>query len=104
MTSNPLCKLTLFALACVLDVASLEAAPKSMYFDGAKYHVFDIIRMLPDTEPGGTAGYPLWEDARNDATTRSYNGLSGHLATIRSSEENAAASEPVRSRSSRRSR
>jgi hypothetical protein len=67
-----------------------------LYYDGTKYHVFDIIRMLPDTSEGGTAAYPLWEEARNDATTRSYNGHFGHLATIRSAEENAAASEPVR--------
>jgi hypothetical protein len=86
----------LVGTVCLLGAATVQGAPKSVYYDGSKYHVFDIIRMFPNTSAGSTAAYPVWDDARIDALSRSYNGIPGHLATIRSEAENVAASEPVR--------
>jgi hypothetical protein len=79
----------LASLVGLLLATATQAAPKSVHYDAATqtYHAFQLIRT---PAPGA------WFDALLDSANYSYNSHAGHLATIRSEEENLAASEIMR--------
>jgi hypothetical protein len=90
MTKEFLRRTVLVGGVALLWCAAAQGAPKSVLYDPGTqtYHTFQVIQ-TPD--PGDT-----WANAFADAPNQSYNGYAGHLATIRSSAENDAATEIMR--------
>lgn len=77
------------AISC--GPASLLAAPVALLYDAQQnnVHLYQIVK---------TPGSQSWSDARASASTFSYKGLPslpGHLATIRSHEENEAVADAM---------
>jgi len=83
-------KKLLLAIGLVLLVSgSAQAAP--VYYAGTG-HYYDLIED-PNYDPvQGIGGY-TWEEARVEAENLSYLGVSGHLATVTTPEENGFITE-----------
>ena len=60
------------------------AANAAMYENPDNHHFYEVVKADPFT-----SYHPTWDAANADAKARTYAGLAGHLATIRSAGEEA---------------